>query len=508
MTGSVLAGYRVRVRDASLNLVSELDDYTTLTLQLNFNDVSRWQLSARQSAAIDLLRSPGCGIIVQRLHPGYSDDGAVVLSGIWDTFMDVFDDQGLHFEIAGPDDMYVVSDELAYPSIDGNFANNAYDVFLTATAAPPAAPSLSTAATGGTVAAGTYTVGYALQNAYGQTTLSPTTTITTTGSTSTVTVTVPALAAGLTASVVYFSQAGGSTLTQQGTTATTTFTLTAPPTSTGQAPNGTNLTVPPAETVLYHYVSGNIGPTAITSRKTPGGRPPIALGTDLGRGSRVTGRARFGQLMASLQAYALASTPELGFRVQQQGSGFLFSVYQPVDRSASVKFSADLGNIRTYERKATAPRLNHVIVGGAGSGTSRSFLENEDSSAISTWKRRIVAFKDARNTTDIGELNQAATETLSGGVALTALTINPIDTPNQQYLIDYNLGDKVMVLTQGQGGTINATADIIRQVTIQLQGGQASQVNPIVGQPGSAADATLTKQQDLEKRLLALESVQ
>lgn len=399
MTLSVgtLAGYRVRVRDSSLNIIGEIDDYQALTLNLIYNAVSRWVLTARLGTdAVDALRAPAAGIIVQRLHPGFADDGAVVLSGVWDSLVEVYDDQGLHLEIAGPDDMYVVDDELAYPSTDGNFANNAYDVI---------GPSA-------------------------------------------------------------------------------------------------------AETVLYHYVSANIGPTAIASRKTPGSRPALTLGTDLGRGSSITGRARFGQLLDTLQAYALASSPELGFRVIQVGAALQFQVYQPADRSANVRFGPDLGNVQAYQRTATAPTLNHVIVGGGGAGTARSFLENEDASSITTWKRRRVSFRDQRNTTVVAELSQAATEALTGGVALTRLDITPIDTPTQQYLIDYGLGDKVTVITRGAAGQVNTTAELVRQVTIQLQGGQATQVQPIVGQAGSTDDPSVSPLQDLEKRLLALESVQ
>jgi hypothetical protein len=397
MGPGALAGYRVRVRDSTLNPVAEFDDYQQLDLNLIFNDTSRWAISARPGTdALDALRSPGAGIIVQRLHPGYADDGAVVLSGVWDTLNEIYDDQGLHLDFAGPDDLYVLADELAYPSIDGNFANAAYDVF---------GPS-------------------------------------------------------------------------------------------------------PAETVMYHYVSGNVGPTAIAARKTPGGRPAITLAADLGRGSSITGRARFGRLVDTLQAYALASSPELGFRVVQQGGALQFQVYLPVDRSADVKFSPDLGNVQAYQRTQTAPTADHIIVAGGGVGVARSFLENEDAAAISLWKRRLVLFRDRRDTTVVAEMAQSATEELAKGAGRTGLSITPIDTPTQQYLVNYGLGDKVTVVTRGASGAVNTTTDLVRQIHITLQGGAALQVQPTIGQPSTTADPSITPLEELEKRLLALESVQ
>jgi hypothetical protein len=107
---------------------------------------------------------------------------------------------------------------------------------------PVAAPGVATVGTGGTVAAGTYVVGFAWMNANGETTLSPTASQVTTGTTSVINVTIPALPAGATAAAVYASQAGGTTLTRQGQTATTTFSITAPPTTSGAQPNTSNLT--------------------------------------------------------------------------------------------------------------------------------------------------------------------------------------------------------------------------------------------------------------------------
>lgn len=102
---------------------------------------------------------------------------------------------------------------------------------------PPAAPTVGTAATGGTILAGTYQVEITYVTAAGETLASPSTTQVTAGTTSTITITSPGAASGATGWYAYVTQAGGSVYTRQqagaATAIATNLTLTAPPTSTG-----------------------------------------------------------------------------------------------------------------------------------------------------------------------------------------------------------------------------------------------------------------------------------
>lgn len=113
--------------------------------------------------------------------------------------------------------------------------------------APPAAPTLGTATSGGTVAAGTYLGINTYVNAQGETLGSSSSSITTSGSTSTITTTSPApsgVAGGAaTGYYTYLTQAGGAAGTEtrqqvagSPTPIGTNFVLTAPPTSGGAAP--------------------------------------------------------------------------------------------------------------------------------------------------------------------------------------------------------------------------------------------------------------------------------
>lgn len=129
--------------------------------------------------------------------------------------------------------------------------------------APPAAPGLSNATSGGTVAAGTYTVKVTYTGAYGETIASAQAQTTTTTGASTITITSPASVGGATGWYAYVSQVGQtSPLTRQQvagspTAIGTNLTLTAPPTSTGL----------PAPTVDTTGIVSLTGSTALANVK-------------------------------------------------------------------------------------------------------------------------------------------------------------------------------------------------------------------------------------------------
>jgi hypothetical protein len=108
---------------------------------------------------------------------------------------------------------------------------------------PPA--YLTTAATGGTVLAGTYQVEITYVTAAGETVGSFAQSIVTTGSTSTIVIQSPPAVSGATGWYAYVTQAAGSTFTRQQTAGSptaisTNLTVTAPPSSSGANPPGSD----------------------------------------------------------------------------------------------------------------------------------------------------------------------------------------------------------------------------------------------------------------------------
>jgi hypothetical protein len=130
---------------------------------------------------------------------------------------------------------FMVNEELAL--IYGANSAQATNQFAGGAVGTVAAPALTTATTGGTVAAGTYRVAITAVTGMGES-LWTEATITTTGSTSTITVTPPARGAfPVFKWNVYISQVGGGagTSTLQGSTTGAPFVLSTPPTGTGVA---------------------------------------------------------------------------------------------------------------------------------------------------------------------------------------------------------------------------------------------------------------------------------
>lgn len=142
---------------------------------------------------------------------------------------------------------------------------------------PPAAPSLSTASTGGTVHDGTYQVIVSYTNANGETIGSNSASqVTSGGNLSTLTITSPPSVSGATGWYAYVTQVGGSTFTRQQaagspTAIGTNLTLSAPPTSIGAPPQLVNtsggfasaITVTGGKSIMYPLTPLDFGGDAV-----------------------------------------------------------------------------------------------------------------------------------------------------------------------------------------------------------------------------------------------------
>lgn len=252
-----------------------------------------------------------------------------------------------------------------------------------------------------------------------------------------------------------------------------------------------------ASTIMGEYVDVNAGPGAIVVRRVVG----LALAADPTIGTTVTGRARWQPLLQLLQELAVAGGG-LGFHLRRSGATREFSVYQPADLTGSVRFSTELGNLASYEYESEAPTANYVAVGGGGEGTARTIREGQDPQSVVDWGR-IEDFKDRRDTTVDAELDQEITKSLGETAGTYGLTITPIETDHLRYLVDYDLGDQVTAVLDGE-----PIRDVIREVRIKLSPDGPQQYRPAIGTPGRAEvlrifrrlRATDTRLTNLERR--------
>lgn len=224
-------------------------------------------------------------------------------------------------------------------------------------------------------------------------------------------------------------------------------------------------------TILRQYVDVNAGPGALAPRRVTG----LTLAADPLVGSSVTGRGRWQNLLVFLQDLALAGGG-LAFDVQQSGATLQFSVRQPTDKSGTVKFSLELGNLESYDYTLAAPTASYVVCGGGGEGTARTIREGQSSVDIAEWGRRIEKFADRRDTTATSELDQEIATTLAESQAETTFSFVPVDLPGMTYLDDYNLGDRVAAVID------DTVTELIREVEITSTPDKST-ITPSVGTP-------------------------
>ena len=197
-------------------------------------------------------------------------------------------------------------------------------------------------------------------------------------------------------------------------------------------------------TVLYAYVLNNIGASGPATRKITN----LTNAADLAIGASVSYSARFDTLQSI--CYKLAWATGLGFDILQSGTNLVFTVFQPTDRSASIRLDINNNRLESSDYGYTAPEVTRAIVAGDGTGSNRVFVEVTTASstaAESVWSRRIERFVDNRSTSDTTELTVAGEAELADkGMTVTGLSVQPTDMDSMRFLIDWNLGDKVSVV--------------------------------------------------------------
>lgn len=217
-----------------------------------------------------------------------------------------------------------------------------------------------------------------------------------------------------------------------------------------------------AETVVKAYVEDNISAYAGTVRAIA----ELDIEPDAGRGSVVTGSARFDNLQELL--YPLAQTGGIGYTIEQNGDLLVFQVYEPVDRTTTIRMDVDNGRLTSSEYVYQSPKVTRAIVGGAGVAVERLFYEGTSTDSLlaeSVWGRRIEHFVDDRGSDAPSELVQKAEESLvDEGKTIVNLAVTPSDDQNMSYGFDWNLGDKVTVVV----GSTEASA-VVTEVGISIQ---------------------------------------
>ncbi|MFC4117534.1 Gp37-like protein [Nonomuraea zeae] len=88
----------------------------------------------------------------------------------------------------------------------------------------------------------------------------------------------------------------------------------------------------------------------------------------------------------------------------------------------------------------------------------------------------------------LAELDQAADEAIAESAATAALSITPVDTPSLRYGHDYEVGDIVSVLVDGQ-----VITDVLREVHLS-DGTEGPAIKPVIGTEGASETPTLYRE--------------
>jgi hypothetical protein len=253
--------------------------------------------------------------------------------------------------------------------------------------------------------------------------------------------------------------------------------------------------VGPAETLMHAYVNANVGPGALSARRS-GFRAYVTMGTNGAHGASSQKSPRFQNLLELLQE--LATLNSLRFKLVQVGSALVFQTELTTDATALVRLNIENGTLESEEVEASPPTVTRVIVAGQGEGTARTLIErtsSEATAAEASWGRVIEAFKDQRNTDVTAELNQAGDEAIEAGAGIWAIRASASDAQLMRYGQEWQEGDLVTVVLDGAEYPVQVTA------AAMVVGPDAIKVGAAIGDV-----ASLDSGAQLESRVTTVES--
>lgn len=210
------------------------------------------------------------------------------------------------------------------------------------------------------------------------------------------------------------------------------------------------------ETVLKAWVDQEAGPGAGARA-----RPGLSIEADAGLGGAWSGQRSNRGLLGVLQQIAEATGVQFG--ITRTGAfTFEFRVWEPTDRSASVIFAEERGNMgRPEVRDRQSEVANSIKALGEGEGAARRVQRASDagSIALSPWGRKERAVSVTDQDADADLLARAEAE-LDKNRALTGFSFQPLQTPGCLYGLHYFLGDTVTARYGGSSYT--QRIDVVR----------------------------------------------
>lgn len=208
---------------------------------------------------------------------------------------------------------------------------------------------------------------------------------------------------------------------------------------TGTA-NRSSFTATTIETIMKTLVSYNATSLATTGngRLRNGAIPGLTVAASGGAGGAISWTCPFKPLLGELQD--LAQLSGLEFRIVRTGvNAWQFQTYTPTDRTATVIFALERGNMA--EPKYIYDRTNErtvAIVAGQGEGTARAVVVRTGPTYSAA--NDVEVFIDGRNSDTTAALNSDGDKALAESWARKVLTFKPLQTPSSLYGLHYCVG--------------------------------------------------------------------
>lgn len=268
--------------------------------------------------------------------------------------------------------------------------------------------------------------------------------------------------------------------------------------TSGSQPDAYTITATNAEVAMRALVNTGAGVGALAARQVP----HLDLGALASVGTNVTVTTDFDQVLTETLRTIAKAGGGLGFRVRLTGLGttaeLLFEVWEPEDKSAAVRFSRSVGNLRSLETDPEAPTCTVAIVSD-GAGT---VVEREDAAAVALWGRiEKYVLASGVETAGTTELEQAGDLALLDGAEQVGVSAEGVDTQWLRYGDDYQLGDYVGVeIRPGYGVSALVTA---AKLTATPETGAV--ITTALGQPERVSKRTVWAIRELTRRVSRLE---
>lgn len=234
-----------------------------------------------------------------------------------------------------------------------------------------------------------------------------------------------------------------------------------------------------AETIMKWLVSYNIGPNATTDqgRVRDGYITGISTAGNYNRGYDLDWNCAWKNLLSELQSIARVGNGD--FDLNKTGAAtWRFEFYENqrgVDRSETVKFSLDHGNMG-YPRYRYNRALERTVAVVAGRGQGDARLTETRTGPDYSATNDIEVFLDARSFSTTTGLQKAGDEKLEIYRARQELVFNVIQTPasmyGKHYCVDGIMGD----LVTSRYDDIEVTQKITA-VTVALERGGGEQID-------------------------------